>query len=443
MPATRITVDGLWRCLCPSIDSAALSRALSRPFRPQQTRTRPAAANKTTTTTTTTKTRALGVRPRRCLHTTSRRLRDDQEENEREQDSSSVASNTAVATTGQEQQPTAHAASAPNPGEEKPAGEHHVQAPRPSDSVKLTGKDMPLATGEQGAAEAWRGYFDVVFDTGGTRRRNPPGTAGRDPLIDIYAPEEEEAQREPMTKGQVYSTLAGGATNEADPFVELFDAETTQREDLLETADLQDWLPPPVEYADAGTNAFDKMAGQTASKESVTSSSNAQKPEDMPKGRSTSPTTRDAETSDGSVDGMFGSAETTQDASGVSPPVHNEPVLHDDTDMVKRILNLRAIPPEATKDDLDAVLWRVRMEPHRKYRLLTAACLKHLTCKLGVQPRPFHYDTLFRAHALPEGSVDVVVGLLKEMRERKIAWSATAYHSVLRVCSHSSCLLQQ
>ncbi|OIW32090.1 hypothetical protein CONLIGDRAFT_570992 [Coniochaeta ligniaria NRRL 30616] len=31
MPGARITIDGLWRCLCPSIDELALSRALRRP----------------------------------------------------------------------------------------------------------------------------------------------------------------------------------------------------------------------------------------------------------------------------------------------------------------------------------------------------------------------------------------------------------------------------
>ncbi|KAK6827690.1 hypothetical protein PG987_011031 [Apiospora arundinis] len=32
MPGERIAIDGLWRCLCPSVDAKALSRALQQPF---------------------------------------------------------------------------------------------------------------------------------------------------------------------------------------------------------------------------------------------------------------------------------------------------------------------------------------------------------------------------------------------------------------------------
>lgn len=60
MPGARITIDGLWHCLCPSVDAATLTRAVSRPYhRPRLSRRR----------------RPLGAD--RLLHTTTPRGDDD------------------------------------------------------------------------------------------------------------------------------------------------------------------------------------------------------------------------------------------------------------------------------------------------------------------------------------------------------------------------------
>ena len=37
MSGARVTIDGLWRCLCPAVDGATLSRAISAPYRSQLT----------------------------------------------------------------------------------------------------------------------------------------------------------------------------------------------------------------------------------------------------------------------------------------------------------------------------------------------------------------------------------------------------------------------
>lgn len=64
MPGARITVDGLWRCLCPSADGITLARAIGVPYRPRfpntkRSRRSPCAARS------------------RPLHTTRRRLKED------------------------------------------------------------------------------------------------------------------------------------------------------------------------------------------------------------------------------------------------------------------------------------------------------------------------------------------------------------------------------
>lgn len=67
MSGARITVDGLWRCLCPSIDAAAFTRAISSPYRPQLSSRHPSRPR-------------TGAGPRvtdKLLHTTARRLQDD------------------------------------------------------------------------------------------------------------------------------------------------------------------------------------------------------------------------------------------------------------------------------------------------------------------------------------------------------------------------------
>lgn len=58
MSGARITIDGLWRCLCPSIDAATFNRAISTPYHPRL----PSDSAR---------------RRRRRLHTTTSRLEDD------------------------------------------------------------------------------------------------------------------------------------------------------------------------------------------------------------------------------------------------------------------------------------------------------------------------------------------------------------------------------
>lgn len=50
-PTPRIVLDGLWRCLCPALDTSALSQALTKPTSglAQRSRSRPTATNATAT----------------------------------------------------------------------------------------------------------------------------------------------------------------------------------------------------------------------------------------------------------------------------------------------------------------------------------------------------------------------------------------------------------
>lgn len=70
MPSARTTVDGLWRCLCPSIDAALLARAISAPRRPRLADNRRHGHAKRACDS---PPRATTIRP---LHTTQRRLQD-------------------------------------------------------------------------------------------------------------------------------------------------------------------------------------------------------------------------------------------------------------------------------------------------------------------------------------------------------------------------------
>lgn len=63
MSGTRIAIDGLWRCLCPSVNAAILTRAISVPYRPRLARRCPAK-----------RTTCAGPRANRALHTTRPKL---------------------------------------------------------------------------------------------------------------------------------------------------------------------------------------------------------------------------------------------------------------------------------------------------------------------------------------------------------------------------------
>lgn len=70
MPGARITIDGLWRCLCPSFDAVTLTRAIGVPNRPRLT-----SANRST------RTPPCAARRPRLLHATRRcRLQQDGDE---------------------------------------------------------------------------------------------------------------------------------------------------------------------------------------------------------------------------------------------------------------------------------------------------------------------------------------------------------------------------
>lgn len=420
----------------------------------------------------------------------------------KEEESSPSPNNDAAAKPGGQQ--TTH--SAHDAGEQPPTGEHSSTAPRAQKSDTTAGEEeKPLAIGEQGATEAWRGYFDVVFDTGDARRR-PTGTAGRDPLNDVYA-ERDQAQRDgvPTTgyPGQGILPTAADADNSID-IEAVFGSTYAERNDEPTVHDLGENSVPTMRDADAVQDILDGVVDANTATGPIAANVYTQNQGDLPKGKGTSWTAMDAGIVNASIDetldetGPMGSSlgkdeipvndagesstSEDQDApiedasfdkiadgnavkvsnlprfgakkapspavvdAGSAAPLPYEPITKHhpksdhthNTDMVKRILSLPSpwtdIPPEADKDDILTALRRVRMNDAKRYRILAASLVKHFLAKPDVKPNPFIYDTIFRAHCLPEGSVDVVTALLKEMRELKIAWSSAAYHSVLRVC---------
>lgn len=58
MSGPRITIDGLWRCLCPSVNAALLQKAVSAPYRPRLASKHPAR-----------ETACASLRPTQALHT--------------------------------------------------------------------------------------------------------------------------------------------------------------------------------------------------------------------------------------------------------------------------------------------------------------------------------------------------------------------------------------
>lgn len=113
--------------------------------------------------------------------------------------------------------------------------------------------------------------------------------------------------------------------------------------------------------------------------------------------------------------------------------------------MIERLKNLDVTGPfyvpsnsehwtvSATDMEIHNTIHDIRMSNEHKHKKGTAYFVKLLLSRPGVKPNAFLYDTLFRAHSMPEGSVDVVYGLIKEMRNDQVRWSSNAYHSVLRV----------
>lgn len=104
---------------------------------------------------------------------------------------------------------------------------------------------------------------------------------------------------------------------------------------------------------------------------------------------------------------------------------------------VQQILNIKEgveIPSDVTNDEVLEALRYTRDLQRPKWRTLTTRLVRHLLAK-GVPPTTFIYETLLMAHSQTEGSAEVVRNLLSEMREKRVPWSSTIYHSALRVCS--------
>ena len=82
--------------------------------------------------------------------------------------------------------------------------------------------------------------------------------------------------------------------------------------------------------------------------------------------------------------------------------------------------------------DLHERLRQVRTEEGAYHRI--AELVEYLIVDRGEKPALLHYDALVRANADAEyGSVEVVRGLLKEMKEEGVGADAGLYHAVLQV----------
>lgn len=106
-----------------------------------------------------------------------------------------------------------------------------------------------------------------------------------------------------------------------------------------------------------------------------------------------------------------------------------------DTKNIRRILKIShpyEIPSDVANEDVFEALRITRDMQRPRWQIITVKLVKHLLAT-GMPPNTFIYETLLMAHATPEGSADTVKRLLGEMRQNKIAWSSTAYHSALRV----------
>lgn len=104
-------------------------------------------------------------------------------------------------------------------------------------------------------------------------------------------------------------------------------------------------------------------------------------------------------------------------------------------DMVQRLFSGNRLAedlPRATTEQIYQTLRKLRTLGRPKYRRTTAALVRHLLAS-GEAPDTFLYETFLMAHAATDGSADVVNGLLREMKHRKLPWSSTAYHAALQV----------
>lgn len=105
------------------------------------------------------------------------------------------------------------------------------------------------------------------------------------------------------------------------------------------------------------------------------------------------------------------------------------------TDMVQRLIwgkRLDEDIPRATNEQIYEALRKLRTLGNPKYRRTTSALVRHLLAT-GTAPDTFLYETLLMAHAATDGSADAVKELLREMRQKKLPWSSTAYHAALQV----------
>lgn len=105
--------------------------------------------------------------------------------------------------------------------------------------------------------------------------------------------------------------------------------------------------------------------------------------------------------------------------------------------VIERIVDMEPpyteLPTGATNSKIMETIRYIRQRGHPRWRRLTAVLLKHLL-NSSTPPNTFIYETLLIGHALREGSADVAKSLLQEMRMRRVPWSQTAYHAVIRVC---------
>lgn len=107
----------------------------------------------------------------------------------------------------------------------------------------------------------------------------------------------------------------------------------------------------------------------------------------------------------------------------------------DPKDMVQRLIwgeRLDEDIPRATTEETYETLRKLRNSGRPKHRRTTSALVQHLLAT-GTAPDTFLYETLLTAHAATDGSADAVKELLREMRNKKLPWSSTAYHAALQV----------
>lgn len=389
MSGARITVDGLWRCLCPSIDAVALATAISIPYRPRRV-SRPHAAAVTTT--------CAGPRTatrRRQLHTTSQKFKDDSAESNG--DSSAVLNR------------------------------RDTMAKRDPKATNLSDQKTVVEI-DQESTDAWKGYFDVVLKGDSDKRQENKWPESEN---DMEA-SSRMGDAKTWEKDVSGSGLEADSHGQHDAFDELFGAEGEKPHRLpnLSSDGGQDPSDEALEGS-VGKDPFDVFRDAHYESQGRLANFNNSTLD-------TPPVLADSDIEAGSsTDPKPSSRDLTmaQPLNGSDRNTRSQ--RQGDEKMVGRLLQMKPpfneVPPEATKEDILMTLGWARMRAPRRYRRITATLLKHL---ISMDPKPlaFYYDLLFRAHCLPEGSADVIADLLREMRHERIHWSSNAYHSVLRVC---------